>query len=211
MVNPFLLVSVLLCMKLLSITAVCCFNFFFGLCQDAMYDICPIKVSESIPEVPLTRSNGDTIDLNSYVGNRSVVIVFYRGGWCPYCTRHLSALQEVKQDIADKGYELIAITPDRFDLLDTSIVRSGGLDYTLLSDASAIAIQEFGIGWKVNDELYDKYKNQYHMDTEFWSGESHHILPVPAVFVVKNGKIAYQYVNPDYSTRLAPQVLLSFL
>ena len=49
------------------------------------------------------------------------------------------------------------------------------------------AINAFGIGWKINDELYLKYKNDYGMDSEWWSKNSHHVLPVPSVFIIKDG------------------------
>lgn len=73
------------------------------------------------------------------------------------------------------------------------------------------AIKAFGIGWKVNDGLYQKYKTQYGMDTEWWSGNKHHVLPVPSIFVIDKGIIIYQYINPNYSERLSPKVLLSFI
>lgn len=179
--------------------------------QNDMYDICPVKVSQEIPDAKVFNPKGKEISLKKYIGDKPAVLVFYRGGWCPYCTRHLSALQEVKTQIDSLGYELIAITPDDFSKLDSSIIRGKGVDYTLLSDKNINAINAFGIGWKLSDELYNKYKNKYNLDLEWWSGSKHHVLPVPAVFVIKKGKIQYSYVNPDYSQRLSPNVLLSFL
>lgn len=179
--------------------------------QSTMYDICPLKVSESIPDARVYNIEGIRINLKEYVGNKAVVLVFFRGGWCPYCTRHLAAIQQTKQQINTLGYEIVAITPDDFIHLDSSEIRSEGLDYTLLSDKDAAAMQAFGISWKVDDKLYNKYKDKYALDLEWWSGSRHHLLPVPAIYVIREGKVQYQYVNPDYSQRLSPGVLLSFL
>lgn len=179
--------------------------------QEVMYDICPIKNSEGVPSAEVYDVFGKETDLKNYIGERAAVLVFYRGGWCPYCIRHLSALQEVKTDIDKLGYELIAVTPDDYARLDSTVVRSGALDYKLFSDKNINAIDAFGIGWKIDDELYKKYKDQYGMDTEWWTGSKHHVLPVPAVFIIKEGKIAYQHVNPKYSDRLSPDVLLAML
>lgn len=178
--------------------------------QEEMYDICPIKNSEEVPSSAIYDVKGGKVDLKKYISDRPAVVVFYRGGWCPYCTRHLSALQESKSEINELGFELIAITPDNFNKLDSSIVR-GDVDFTLFSDKDADAINKFGIGWEINDELYAKYKNDYKMDVEWWSGESHHILPVPAVFIIKNGKIQFQHVDPNYSKRLSASILLAYL
>ena len=175
-----------------------------------MYDICPIKNSEKVPQSIVYDTLGNEIELKEYIGERSVVLLFYRGGWCPYCTRHLSALHEVKSDIKKLGFELIAITPDNFNRLDSSIVR-GNVDYTLFSDKDINAITEFGIGWKVDEELYSKYKNEYGLDVEWWSGETHHVLPVSSVFIIKEGLINLQHVDPNYSKRLSPELLLSML
>ena len=182
----------------------------FSFSQEEMYDICPIKNSEEVPSSAIYDVKGGKVDLKDYIGDRPAVVVFYRGGWCPYCTRHLSALQESKSEINELGFELIAITPDNFNKLDSSIVR-GDVDFTLFSDKEADAINKFGIGWEINDELYAKYKNDYKMDVEWWSGESHHILPVPAVFIIKNGKIQFQHVDPNYSKRLSASILLAYL
>ena len=176
-----------------------------------MYDICPIKNSEIIPSSIVYSPQGKEVNLQQYIDQKPAIIVFYRGAWCPYCTRHLSALQEIKPQIDRLGFELIAITPDDFSKLDSSVARVDNLDFKLLSDKNINAISAFGIGWQVNDELYQKYKDSYGMDTEWWSGSTEHILPVPAVFIVKDGKIQYQHVNPNYSKRLDPLVLLSML
>ena len=179
--------------------------------QQGMYDICPIKNSDSIPESLVYSQKGDTISLKNHIGNKPTIIVFYRGGWCPYCMKHLSALNEIKSKIDSLGFELVAITPDDFTKLDSSVVRSDNSDYTLFSDKDINAISDFGIGWQVTDELYLKYKNVYGMDLEWWSNSQQHILPVPAVFIVKDGIIQFQHVDPNYSKRLSPELLLALI
>ena len=179
--------------------------------QDEMYDICPIKNSQNIPDAIVYDGKGSEVNLKKYIGERPVIVVFYRGGWCPYCTRHLSALNELKPQIDSLGYELIAITPDGFSKLDSSVVRSKGVGYQLFSDRDINAINSFGIGWKINDQLYKKYRDDYGMDIEWWTGTKNHVLPVPSVFIIKNGKIQFQHVDPDYSKRLSPEILLSLI
>lgn len=197
-------------MKLLSIIFILLFSgTLFS--QDAMYEICPIKNSEKIPSSIVYSTEGKEVNLEQYIDKKPAIIVFYRGAWCPYCTRHLSALQEIKSQIDSLGFELIAITPDNFIKLDSSAARVKNLDFKLFSDKDINAINAFGIGWKVNNELYKKYKDSYGVDTEWWSGSKHHVLPVPAVFIVKDGEIQYQHIDPNYSKRLKPSLLLSLL
>jgi len=48
------------------------------------------------------------------------------------------------------------------------------------------------------------------LSLEGWSGEKHHMLPVPAVFIVcADGTIRFEYVNPDHAVRPTPELLLA--
>ncbi len=178
--------------------------------QDQMYDVCPLKVGEEVPgDVSLVNADGESKMMSDVLSEKSIVI-FYRGGWCPYCMRHLSALHEVKQEIADLGYDLVAITPDQFDSLGVS-ESEAQTDIAIYSDSDADVIEAFGLGWKVNDELHEKYVTKYELDLTEWSGDEHRILPVPAVYVIHDGVVQYQYVNPKYSVRLKPETLIAIL
>lgn len=178
--------------------------------QDQMFDVCPLKVGEEIPkEISVVNADGESKTIDEVVSKKSI-LVFYRGGWCPYCMRHLSALHQVKEEIAELGYDMIAITPDQFDSLGVSEARAEA-DFTIYSDSDAEAIEAFGLGWKVDDEMHEKYVNKYDLDLTEWSGEEHRILPVPAVYVVHDGVVQYQYVNPKYSVRLKPETLVAIL
>ena len=194
-----------------SITFIFVFITVFSFSQKEMYEICPIKVSDSVPNSIIYNNLGEAINLKTYVGEKPTIIVFYRGGWCPYCMRHLSALRDIKNQIDSLGFNLIAITPDDFAKLDSSIVRSNNSDYTIFSDKNINAISDFGIGWQINDTLYEKYKNDYGMDIELWTNSTNHILPVPSVFIIKNGIIKFQHVDPNYSKRLSPELLLTLI
>ncbi len=89
--------------------------------------------------------------------------------------------------------------------------ESSSTEIPVYSDANLAATKGFGLDWKVNDELFKKYKEKYNLDLEDWSGQSHHELPVPAVFIVKDGTVQFQYVNPNHNTRLKVNTLLGIL
>lgn len=121
----------------------------------------------------------------------------------------MGQLQKIEQQLIDLGYQLIAITPDHPGKLNPTIDK-GSLKYKLLSDSSGKAMTAFGISFRVSDETFELYKNRFNLDLEEHSGAKHHLLPVPAVFLTgKDGKILFQYVNPDYRLRLPAEVLLA--
>ncbi len=103
---------------------------------------------------------------------------------------------------------MIGISPDQpakvRETLDKHQFR-----FTLLSDSQMSASRAFGIAYRAGDAML-KALAQHGIDLEAASGEKHHELPVPAVFLVAtNGVIQFQYVNPDYSVRAHPDVLLA--
>lgn len=104
--------------------------------------------------------------------------------------------------------QLIGISPDRPEKLGESISKHK-LGFRLLSDAQMVGAQAFGVAYTLNEPTLRQLK-QYGIDVEEASGEEHHQLPVPAVFLVgTDGLIRSQYVNPDYKVRLDPELLLS--
>ncbi len=80
--------------------------------------------------------------------------------------------------------------------------------FTLLSDASMSAARAFGIAFRVDDATFARYKS-FGIDLEAASGQTHHELPVPAVFILdRAGVIRFAHANPDYTVRLAAEPLL---
>jgi peroxiredoxin len=171
-------------------------------------DICPVLVGTKIPDVKLQDINDKTVDLIKITQAKPTVLIFYRGGWCPYCNTHLGQLKQVESQTLDLGHQVIAVSPDRPSELKASLDKIE-MNYTLLSDNTADAAKAFGLAFKVDDNTLERYKG-YGIDLEKSSGRSHHILPVPAVFVIgTDGLINFQYVNPDYKTRLDSSILLA--
>jgi peroxiredoxin len=171
-------------------------------------EVTPLLIGEQIPNLTLKDSEGRDFDLLKEVKIKPTVLVFFRGGWCPYCNLHLSELQSIEKNLLDLGYQILAISMDKWELLNGNSEKVN-LTYKLLSDNSANAVKAFGIAFKVEDGIVEKYKT-YNIDLESASGEKHHILPVPAAFIVgTDGMIKFEYVNPNYKVRIKADLLLA--
>ena len=169
----------------------------------------PIKVGERVPNATLGNQTGKTVQLRSVLRGKPTVIIFYRGGWCPFCNAHLSELATMEGDIRKRGYQIIAISPDIAAEI-AKMAEKDHLTYKMFSDSSAEAMKKFGVAFRVDDATYTKYRDSYHIDLERSSGQPHHILPVPSVFIVdKSGKIIFAHSNPDYKVRLKGSEILS--
>lgn len=171
-------------------------------------EVTPLKVGEKVPNIGLVNADGLAIQLQEIIKKQPTVLVFYRGGWCVYCNRHLGALKTIEEPLQKLGYQIVAISPDSVEKLRESL-KKHQVNYMLLSDAPAEVIQAFGLAFKLDDATFKKYKNQYGIDIEKDSGHTHHLLPVPAAYLVgKDGVIQYRYYNPNYKERVDPQELL---
>jgi peroxiredoxin len=172
-------------------------------------DICPIKVGQNIPKINLETIAGELFDLNEAVGKKPTLLIVYRGGWCPYCNKHLSRIGEIEQKVLDLGYQIFAVSTDQPEKLKETLAKHKP-KYTLLSDHTMEASKALGLAFQMPDELVKKYKNQYKIDLEGASGETHHLLPVPAAMIIgTDGVIRFSYINPDYKVRIDTAVLLA--
>jgi peroxiredoxin len=171
----------------------------------------PLSVGASVPDSVLGTLQGKRTTFKRALHGRPTVMIFYRGSWCPFCNGHLMELGKIEGEIRRRGYQIIAISPDEAVELN-KMREKNQLPYQLYSDSSAELMKKFGVAFRLDDDTFDKYKNSYHIDLEKASGHTHHILPVPSVFVVdRKGKIVFVHSNPDYKVRMKASELLSAL
>jgi peroxiredoxin len=174
-------------------------------------DAKPLTKGAKVPAVTLQNLNGKSQELKAILAGKPTVVVFYRGGWCPFCNTQLAELGQSLPAIQAKGYQVIGISPDLPANLKATIGKNK-LEYPLYSDAKAEALRKFGVAFKVDDVTFSTYQEKYKLDLEKWSGEKHHILPVPSVYVIDaKGMIKFSYSNPDYRVRLKAPALLAAL
>jgi peroxiredoxin len=175
---------------------------------DKAEDICPILIGQSLPKIVLRTADNAPFDLNAAVAQKPTILIFFRGGWCPYCSLHLGQLQSIESRLVQMGFQIIAVSPDRPGILKAPAEKQE-LKYRLLSDSEMTAAKALGIAFRVDDTTVTKYKTDYGIDLEADSGQTHHLLPVPSAFVVgRDGVIQFSYVNPNYKVRIDPGVLL---
>ena len=171
-------------------------------------DIRPLLIGAKVPDPALRRIDGSPVGLSELLDNQPAILIFYRGGWCPYCNTHLMELRDAQPEILKLGYRIFAISPDKPEELQRTSKRHG-LPYALLSDSKMGAARAFGVAFQLDDETLKKYKEKM-IDLDQFTGEKHHWLPVPSVFIVgKDGLIKFEYVNPDFKTRISAELLLA--
>jgi peroxiredoxin len=164
-------------------------------------DISPLLIGEKLPDVTIKDMNGKEISTGSLWSGKKTVLIFYRGGWCPYCNAQLNQLSLIEKDIIDLGYQLVAVSADGSEKLQESLSKND-LHYTLLSDAGGVFSKAVGIAFKAPGHYEKLLKDSQ-------SGNTETFLPVPSVFIISGeGEILFEYINPNYKVRISSELLM---
>ena len=164
----------------------------------------PILIGQKFSDATLQDVNGKDVNLQALISEKPSVVVFYRGGWCPYCNAQLSGLAKIEKEITDLGYQIIAISPENFQNIP-DVAKKDKVAYTLLSDEGGKLIQKTGIAFKMPDNYQTMLAGKV-------KGGLTPLLPVASVFLLnKSGEIIFEYINPDYKYRLSGEMLLAVL
>ncbi|HEY2401556.1 MAG TPA: peroxiredoxin-like family protein [Steroidobacteraceae bacterium] len=161
----------------------------------------PLGVGERAPDFAANRADHTRYEFSSGHLAKPHVIIFYRGGWCPYCNAQLADMHLVEPKLRASGFEVLFLSTDRPELLYASL-KNPDISYTLLSDPHLQAAQAFHIAFHLDDEQYAN-ELKWGVDLEKTTGTKAHALPVPSVFIVDaSGIIRFVYSNPDFRVRL---------
>jgi len=179
-------------------------QFTFAQIPEKAQEISPLLYGEKIPEGVLITPEGKKNQVSDILSEKPTILLVYRGGWCPYCNTHLAEIQRAESQILNLGYQLAAISPDSPENLQ-STDNKHQLNYSLYADPNGDFLKSLGIVFRAPE----KYSA---MLSKRSNGKNKGFLPVPSVFVVDtSGTILFEYINPDYSTRLSAGLLLSVL
>ena len=170
-----------------------------------------LSVGTIAPVFTAIDADSNIFSLEEAIIKEPVVLIFYRGFWCPVCNEHLSNLQDSLQLIEQTGAKVIAISPEKPEYLDKMSEKSGAT-FTLLYDE----------GYKIAD-AYDVTFNPTSMQlftyNVFLGGklkkthsDDSQRLPIPATYIInEEGIIIWRQFNPDYKSRASVREILDVL
>jgi peroxiredoxin len=162
-----------------------------------------LRVGETIPSLTLTNARGEPVDLAPMIAKGPVVVMFYRGGWCPFCNTALRKWQAELPALEKAGGTMIAITPETPDR-SAKTAEKDALTYTVLSDTAGDAAKAFKVRFDLEPEIQTKYKG-YGVDLSKINASGKWELPHPGTFVIdQGGVVRYASVNADYTKRADP-------
>jgi peroxiredoxin len=168
------------------------------------------KVGERAPDFTLRDQLGRQVSLAGELEHGPVVLIFYRGEWCPYCNMMLRTYGLRTGDFTKRGARLVAVSPQTPDN-SLTMAEKHRLEFPVLSDEGGEVIGTYGLKYAVEGpsrELHSAAGN----DVARFNGEGGWILPAPALFIVdRKGVVRFAAVNGDYTQRVEPDEVLAAL
>jgi len=139
--------------------------------------------------------------LSEALKNGPVVVIFYRGQWCPICNKHLKNLQDSLNLIYDKGATVVAISPEKSEFLKRTAEKTHASFALLYDDAYRISNQ-FDVTFRPDSMSRLMYNGMLGANLKEAQTDDSQQLPIPATFIIdKNSKIVWRHFDPDYKKR----------
>jgi peroxiredoxin len=177
---------------------------------NAQTDPTGLKVGDMAPMFSGTDQNGQQFSLQAALKKGDVILMFYRGQWCPYCNKQMSQMNDSLSTITSKGATVVAISPEVQENVAKTIEKTKA-SFPVISDTKMQIMKDYKVNFAVPQATIDRYKN-FGIDFNVANGENGANLPVPATYVIgKDGKIKYVFFNPDYRKRASVKEIASYL
>ncbi len=153
---------------------------------------------------------GNPVELFDILKTNPVVLMFYRGEWCPYCNKQLSEIQDSLSFINDKGGVVLAVTPEQPFSIDKTIEKTNA-SFRIIHDKDLSIMKAYQVAYKMKTPLLKKYK-RHGIDIKAANRENGQNLPVPATYVISQDKtILYAFFDPDFTKRATVSKILQNL
>lgn len=169
-----------------------------------------LGVGGSMPAFTLRDGRGAPVRSADLLARGPLVVVFYRGGWCPYCNIYLHRWQEDLPALAQRGATLVAISGEKPDGT-AAIVKKLQATFVVLSDPGYAVSRRFGVVYEVPRVAADALR-KHGLDLAAYYGTPRDELPLSATYVVgQDGKVTYAFLDADYKKRAEPADVLATL
>jgi len=165
------------------------------------------QTGEKAMDFQLTNAIGQDVILYEELAKGPVVLVFYRGGWCPFCNMQLRAYQRILPEIQAIGAQLIAISPQKPDH-SLSLKEKESLEFQVVSDQNGLVTAKYNLLFDVPPGVKELMEG-IPLDLAEYNNTSKWILPVPATFMIdESAIIRSSYINPNFMQRQSPEEIL---
>ena len=170
-----------------------------------------LQVGSLAPDYQAIDSDSITLILADALKKGPVVMIFYRGQWCPYCTKHLSTIQDSLKLITDRGATVVAISPQRPEYL-REMVEKTGASFRLLYDERYAISDAYDVTYTPTTRQLIRYNTGMQAKLKETQTDDSQRMPIPATYLIDHdGVIVWRHFDPDYKNRSTIKEILEHL
>lgn len=167
-----------------------------------------LSIGDIAPNFQIKDQRNNKIELSELLKEGPVVIIFYRGNWCPICSRYLSNLKDSLTFITNNGVKVVAVSPET-DINVEKTSKKMPADLIIISDKNEKIMEDYKVVFNVTESYQKKIKRFLFADIAKHNGKEKARLPIPATFIVdKNGMIVYRHFDLNYKNRASVNDIL---
>lgn len=164
------------------------------------------NVGDMAPDFILPSATGEQVTLSKLLKTGPVVMIWYRGEWCPYCNIYLEDIQAHIDDFKSTGAHVVAISPESADR-GWTLQDKKSIEFYVLSDIGSHVAQEYGVAYELPPKIAEYYQKGF--DIHAKNKDDSNLLPLAASYVInQDGKITYAFLDANYKKRAETSVLL---
>lgn len=157
-------------------------------------------IGSRAPDFKAKDQDGNDVRLKDLLKKGKVVLVFYRGYWCPYCNRELARLQDSLSQIQEKGATVVAVSPEKPESIKQTVEKTKAA-YPVIYDEGMKIMKAYDVEYELEETTLARYRSSG-LDIEKNNGTNGKYLPVPAVYIIdKESTVTYRFFDADYKKR----------
>lgn len=169
-----------------------------------------LKAGDKVGNFSVADQNGNKITSGQLLQDAPIMVMFYRGGWCPFCNVQIRQLTLAYPEFEKRGVKIAAISVDSAEGAALAS-KTYDIPFAVLSDSDLSAHTAFNVVMDIDAATFERYK-EYGLDLEKWSGKDHHKIAFSSIFFLdKSGQVKWSHAQRDYRTRPSPEQLLSVI
>jgi len=170
-----------------------------------------LKAGDKAPDFTGYDQKGKQVELKKLLEQGPVILFFYRGKWCPICSRYLNNYQDSLKVLTDQGFNVIAITPESIENVEQT-VKLHNLTFTVIYDCQEKIMKDYDVMFSVTKPYQDMILSKFSIDIANNNGRDAARLPVPATYIInREGIIVAVQFDPDFNNRASVKWMLKNL
>ena len=180
----------------------------FGELMSANLDKDALHTGDDAPEFTLNDVRGGAVSSKDLLSDSMLIVSFIRGSWCPHCVAELRAMQTSLSMMNAVDVNIVVVSPQKPDK-SIAMMDDNELNCTILYDGDLEVAKKFGVAFQPSQVITDFIMYILKIDMYNFYADGGATLPIPAIFTINmDGKIIYDYVNPNWTERAEPSEYL---